>query len=425
MKLRTKSHRVSNSFESFESLESRQLLSATLTVDDTPGTGAQFSTIQAAVNAASPGDTVKVAAGVYNETVTVDKSLNIVGAQANHNGATRSVPATQESVVTGAGGSFVLNTDNVVVNGFTVQGATGAPGITTSASHGGYVIVNDIIQNNTFGLYLNSSASANPSVVAFNAFKTNNVPGSASGNGIYSDQGLHNAFITRNSFTGNVNSAITLAGNPGTQDNIEISRNTSSNDANFANIYNTSDIEITRNTITESAKDPATQGSAIFLAGGNSDVDITRNQITGGSFSGVAVRNIIGDSNEDVFVSRNTVIGRDFGINVTDEGAGVVKVTRNTVSQNGVGIFFGALTNGNLIERNLAKGNTLDGEDDSGATAATVKNKWVRNVGDTSVPPGLFSSSKVKGHDVGADSDDDQGDNNDQGGHGHGHGQDD
>src|SRR3954468_10102609 len=141
MKLRTKSHRVSSSFESFESLESRQLLSATLTVDDTAGTGAQFSTIQAAVNAASPGDTIKVAPGVYNETVTVDKSLNIIGAQANHSGATRSVPAIQESVVTGAGVSFVLNTDNVVVNGFTIQGATGAAGITTSATHGGYVIV--------------------------------------------------------------------------------------------------------------------------------------------------------------------------------------------------------------------------------------------------------------------------------------------
>src|SRR5438105_3135643 len=259
MKSRTKSR-----MSQFESMEARQLLSATLTVDDTPGTGAQYSTIQAAVNAASPGDTIKVAAGVYNETVTVDKSLNIIGAQANHNGATRSVPAVQESVVTGAAGSFFLNTDNIFINGFTVQGATGAPGITTSATHGGYVIVNDVIQNNTFGVYLNSSATGNPSLVAQDAFKTNNVAGSASGNGIYSDQGLHNAFIIGNSFTGNLNSAVTLAGNPGTQSNIEIARNTSKDDANFANIYNTSNIEITRNTITESAKDPATQGSAIF-----------------------------------------------------------------------------------------------------------------------------------------------------------------
>ena len=50
----------------------------------------------------------------------------------------------------------------------------------------------------------------------------------------------------------------------------------------------------------------------------------------------------------------------------------------------------------------LDEAKLLSGEDDSGATAKTVKNKWIKNVGVTSMPPGLFSSSKVKGHDVGA-----------------------
>src|SRR4051812_28811195 len=240
MKTRTMSQSISR-MSFVETLETRQLLTAVLTVDDTTGTGAQFSTIQAAVNAAAPGDIVKVAAGTYNETVTVDKSLAILGAQASRNGATRNVPVAQESVVTGAGGSFYLNTNHILLSGFTIQGGTGAAGVTTSAAHGGYAIVNNIIQNNTIGLYLNSSATGDESIVAQNAFKTNNVAGSASGNAIYSDQGLHNASITRNSFTGNLNSAITLAGNPGTQTDISISRNTSKDDANFANIYNTSD----------------------------------------------------------------------------------------------------------------------------------------------------------------------------------------
>ncbi|TMI23142.1 hypothetical protein E6H36_11370, partial [Candidatus Bathyarchaeota archaeon] len=34
-----------------------------------------YSTIQAAVNASSPGDTILVGAGTYNETVTVGKNL--------------------------------------------------------------------------------------------------------------------------------------------------------------------------------------------------------------------------------------------------------------------------------------------------------------------------------------------------------------
>src|SRR4051794_13595658 len=112
MELRTNPHRAHLLYP-LESLEARQLLSATLTVDDTPGTGAQFSTIQAAVNAASPGDRIKVAAGVYNESVVVNKSLNIIGAQANQNGATRSVPAVQESVVTGSAGGFFLMTEKI------------------------------------------------------------------------------------------------------------------------------------------------------------------------------------------------------------------------------------------------------------------------------------------------------------------------
>ena len=48
--------------------------------------GDDFSTIQAAINAASAGDTIEVAAGTYNETLTVDKSLNFVGANAGIDG---------------------------------------------------------------------------------------------------------------------------------------------------------------------------------------------------------------------------------------------------------------------------------------------------------------------------------------------------
>src|SRR4051794_29059365 len=57
---------------------------ATILVDDDNAQcpTATFSTIQSAVVAAAPGDTVQVCPGTYNENVTVPKSITLNGAQA-------------------------------------------------------------------------------------------------------------------------------------------------------------------------------------------------------------------------------------------------------------------------------------------------------------------------------------------------------
>src|SRR5436190_18870049 len=54
--------------------------------DSTP----TFSTIQAAVDASSAGDTVQVCPGVYHESVLVDKTLTLHRAQSGVDGRTRS-----------------------------------------------------------------------------------------------------------------------------------------------------------------------------------------------------------------------------------------------------------------------------------------------------------------------------------------------
>src|SRR5258708_531479 len=79
-----------------------------------------YPTIQGAVS--DPGcTTVNVAAGTYNEQVTITHSLTL-------NGANQGVDARgsrgAESVITNACGPVVLQADNVTIDGFTVEGST-------------------------------------------------------------------------------------------------------------------------------------------------------------------------------------------------------------------------------------------------------------------------------------------------------------
>jgi nitrous oxidase accessory protein NosD len=124
-----------------------------------------FTTIQSAVNAANPNDTIVVDAGVYSENVTVNKPLTLQGAEAGVDARTRS---GAETIVDGTGNSgrtpFSVTANDVTIDGFTVQGATSGNqfgyGVLLGAGTSGAHIVNDILQNNISAIGLaNASAS--------------------------------------------------------------------------------------------------------------------------------------------------------------------------------------------------------------------------------------------------------------------------
>ena len=203
-----------------EVLEERRLL-AVFTVDDSfaanDPAAREFTTIQAAVDAASAGDKINVKAGTYAENVVVNKQLKIEGAEAS---LASYLDPTQASIVdpvnNGTDSSpaiaFDLQADGIEIEGFTIgefdsnTDPDGTIGIRTSASHAGYEIEDNVIEKNTIGIYLNSqtSTSSTPSrtKVEDNVIRDNNRAGTNSGNGIYSDQGLQNAKIKDNLFTG-------------------------------------------------------------------------------------------------------------------------------------------------------------------------------------------------------------------------------
>ena len=284
------------------------------------GTGGCFATIGAAVAAAAAGDTINVAAGTYNEQVNLNKAnLILRGAQAGVSACVR--PGNiSETVITHTSGPLQINADNVTVDGFTLQGATSGftAGIHAVANFSGYRVLNNLIQNNVIGLFINSNGM-NATLVQGNRFRNNTNPGSASGNGIYSNGQLSKTTLRQNCFSGQTTASILFDGvspcNPNLFADLTIADNSAVGER-FLELVCTKNVTISGNRIADPPLKPSatSERPGISIGGGNANVVVEGNSITStlnnqNTSAAILIRNRAQMLNSNVTVRCNRITG--------------------------------------------------------------------------------------------------------------------
>lgn len=277
---------------------------------------ADYLTIQGAVN--DPGcTTINVGAGTYNELVQISRTVTLNGAQVGVDARTRAVPVSSESVVGSGDGAFQILADNVVIDGFTIQGVTNDPnvvghglvaGIWTnpgfSGTNGGHQIRNNIIQNNIIGIELDNTGLFQTKV-QFNLIQNNNFSGPDGGTGIDTNFGLNNAVIDSNKIAGNINSGIDVNA-PGST--LTYSNNEFDSNRRAMGLSSVASSTISMNNIHNST-DSATADIRIF--GGVNGLTISCNDITNGAGRGIRMNDSCGGTcpNSNITINSNNIAG--------------------------------------------------------------------------------------------------------------------
>jgi hypothetical protein len=370
---------------------------------------ADFTSIQAAVDAAQPGDLIRVCPDLYAESVTVDKPLTLKGDPDAvktvdcFQPTTLELPVDQQAIVDPAGDgfsiAFKLEADDVELAGFVVQGAS--VGIDASDSFSGYRLHHNLIRLNTlFGLDFGGEGTRE-SRVDHSCIRENRFglvseldddslwkPSDGPERDEWNARNLRNARIDHNSTYRN-RAGLEAAG-PGQPHLVTFEHNVLVEDVVGIAIQNSTESAVVDNEIT--MRDPwpvnGTSATFPFLFGGNSvGLEVRSNRALGGR-TGVTFQTT---GFIDLFpaASRNVVMAENVVTGMTRTGIGLAPATaaapslidslleNNTSNENGFhGFIIQSGNHDNLLRANQANENGGNG---IYAFAATFSNTFAQN----------------------------------------------
>ncbi|KAF5427619.1 CASH domain-dontaining protein, partial [Candidatus Methanophagaceae archaeon] len=342
-------------------------------------------TIQSKIDAASPGDTIIIKGGSYQENVRVDKRLTI---RSDGDPANCIIHAASPK-----GYVFEITSDYVNIIGFKIDGASDSCGIYICNANN-CNISNNIISGNYQGIYLSNSWR--------NTISRNNVFSNKNYGIILTDGCCHNQIIN-NKVSSNLNyCGIYL-------------RESNNNDVhnNSANYNHYQGIELrtsNENMITNNmVKNNGDNGILLNASGGNR---LMGNDVSNNSYSGILLNssnnNDIGNSianynyyegielwrsNENIITNNTVKNNGDNGIYLEESNDN--KITDNIVSKNDYnGIVLGTSNNSEICN-NIATYNHYQGIGFWRSNENIITNNTVKNNGDNGIYLEKSNNNKI------------------------------
>ncbi|MFO0938785.1 MAG: right-handed parallel beta-helix repeat-containing protein [Gemmataceae bacterium] len=354
---------------------------------------ATYTTIQSAVDAASPGDTILVAKGTYPEQVTIPKGDNNLTIRSAVSGA-----AIIEAPAVMTGTKAIVEVDgaqHVTIRGFTITGPSADVDFGIQVTNGGSAT----IRNNVITKIRNATLSGVQTGIAIVIGGSNNATGTANiFNNVLTDYQKGGIIVANAGSKASIENNRIVGAGPtdiiaqnGIQisdgaaarieDNLITNNNYTGADVTAAGIIvaDSSNVRIEENRLDANQTGILIEGTALA-------VRIIENRITNSILDGISL-----DGANGVYVGDNISTGNgEDGIQIVDTTNATL--TGNRLSKNGRdGLHVEGLSSNLKIRENRMWGNVRDDafDDTVGTGTGGTANHWSRNFFVTSNRPGL------------------------------------